>query len=217
MEGGEAFGQIRRRWAGRCRIRPSERCGPVPSKIDRHEPQIGGWHRAQPRKRRGLEFDDLRLVDLENLRAVGPVQAVAAGVEAGCQDHALTDACRAASWKNSSKYRVRAAIMSVIRSRPQPASRSSTAARSNSPLAHRVKKSTPTARTSGSAEWIVDQGIVDVGCDCPCSGDHGRGSPHAGCEIPQPSSSVRATSSPFISTSCLACVTRWRRRYTRIP
>src|SRR5882757_2261799 len=41
--------------------------------------------------------------------------------------------------------------MSVIIRRPQPALASSTSAGSSSPLASFVKKSTPTARTSGSA------------------------------------------------------------------
>src|ERR1700677_1813043 len=42
--------------------------------------------------------------------------------------------------------------MSVIRCMPHAASGRSTSAESSSPLAHRVKKSTPTARTSGSAK-----------------------------------------------------------------
>ena len=48
-------------------------------------------------------------------------------------------------------YGVRAASMSVMRCMPHAAPGSSTSAESSSPLAHRVMKSTPTARTSGSA------------------------------------------------------------------
>ncbi|COV39496.1 Uncharacterised protein [Mycobacterium tuberculosis] len=39
----------------------------------------------------------------------------------------------------------------VIRCKPQAASGSSTSAASSSPVAHRVRNSTPTARTNGSA------------------------------------------------------------------
>jgi hypothetical protein len=56
----------------------------------------------------------------------------------------------AAARKNSSKYLVRAAMASVIRRMPSFGS-SSMSAGSSSPLASRVKNSTPTARTSGSA------------------------------------------------------------------
>jgi hypothetical protein len=65
-----------------------------------------------------------------------------------------------ASTKKSSKNRVRTAVMSRIRCIPH-SPLSSTSAGFNSPLASRVKKSTPTARTSGSAKGSLIRGWAD--------------------------------------------------------
>jgi hypothetical protein len=57
-----------------------------------------------------------------------------------------------ASVRNLSKYRVRAVSRSVICCMPHHEPGTSTSAAASSPLAQRVKKSTPTARTRGSAK-----------------------------------------------------------------
>ena len=74
-------------------------------------------------------------------------------------------ACRmpalVASMKNSSKNLVRTAMLSVIRWTPagEPSLSSSRSAGDNSPVASRVNRSRPTARTSGSAYGSLISGV----------------------------------------------------------
>jgi len=60
-------------------------------------------------------------------------------------------AASVASVRKASKYRVRAVSRSVVCCMPQNEPGTSTSAAASSPVAQRVKKSTPTARTKGSA------------------------------------------------------------------
>jgi len=117
------------------------------------------------------------------------------------------DGClpRAASWKNSSKCRVRAAIMSVIMFRPTPASpcRRPPGPTHAGPPGEEVD---PDGTNERLCERIVDQGIVDVGAIALAAATMVAVAPTLDARF-QLSLSVRATSSPSISTSCLATST----------
>src|SRR6202012_396458 len=70
-----------------------QRGRPIVAQVDGDGPEVGRGGGAQRGDRGGLEFDDLRLVDLEYRRSRCPWQSITACVEAGGQDDHLADTC----------------------------------------------------------------------------------------------------------------------------
>ena len=152
------------------------------SQVDGHGVQPGGGLGAHFVQRPCLPVDDRGLIDLEDRGAGHPGQPVGAGVQTGGQDDHLAHARGARVGEVSSISRVRTAIIPVMRAMPKPAP-SSTSSASRSPLARRVKKSTPTARTSGSANGS----LISASGTRLTSASHshaGSGGADAGCQIP---------------------------------
>ena len=143
----------------------AQRGGPVVAQIDGHHAPVGGGRGAQLGQGAGLEFDDLRLVDLVD---DGARRARSAGRRAQSSPDARITACLmpafVASRKNSSKNLVRTAMLSAMRDMAPadpvaPSCTSFNSLGSNSPLASRASRSTPTARTSGSANGSLISGL----------------------------------------------------------
>ena len=69
-----------------------QRGWPIVAQVDGDHAPVGGGLGAQLGEGAGLEFDDLRLVDLVDHRLGGPGQPVGAGIQPRGQDHHLLDA-----------------------------------------------------------------------------------------------------------------------------
>ena len=129
----------------------AQRSRPVVAQVDADRAALRRRFGAQLGHGLGFEHDDLRLIDFVDDAAGRPVQSVGPGVQAGGQDHGLTDARRGrvdeelVEEPGAHRQRVGFGLQfdgAVV---------AGVGAGSISPSTTRVKKSMPTARTSGAA------------------------------------------------------------------
>ena len=139
----QAFGAPRGR-PGRVEPGGAQCDGPIVAQVDRGHSPVGGGRSAQLGQCAGLEFDDPRLVELIHHGPGWPGQSVRAGIQPRGQDHNLRDA-RVRRIEEELVVELGTHLGQVDPHLPDQV------VGAISPVADRVRRSTPTARTSGSA------------------------------------------------------------------
>ena len=167
------------------RVKPAAAQGgrPVLPQIDGNGSPVRGRGGAQVGHRGALELDDLGLIDLVDHAAGRPGQPVGARVEAGGQNHRLADTVAGGVEKEIVEEpgahgdRIGLELQVPLAVVVAPPGRTS-------PSTRRMKKSRPTARTSGAANGSLMIASVLRAGQRARGGDHrGRGA-DAGGQVP---------------------------------